>query len=83
MKALKLHFRWLLLVCAFVANVSSASAQTAAGCDTLNTRQQCIVKIAASTGSGDLERLKPALAEELDNGMTINEIREILVHAMT
>lgn len=81
MNALKLHFRWLLLVCAFVANVSSVSAQTAAGCDTLNTRQQCIVKIAASTGSGDLERLKPALAEGLDNGLAINEIREILIHA--
>lgn len=81
MKALRLHFRWLLLVCAFVANVSSAPAQTAAGCDTLNTRQQCIVKIAASTGSGDLERLKPALAEGLGNGLAINEIREILIHA--
>lgn len=81
MKALRLHFRWLLLAWALVAHVSSASAQTAAGCDTLNTRQQCIVRIAASTGIGDLERLKPALAEGLDGGMTVNEIREILVHA--
>lgn len=81
MTALKLHFRWLLLICVFVASVSDASAQAAAGCDTLTTRQQCIVKIAACTGCGDLERLKPALAEGLDCGIAVNEIREILVHA--
>ena len=47
----------------------------------LNLRQQSIVKIASCTGRGDLEALKPALAEGLDHGMTINEIREVLIHA--
>lgn len=81
MKALKLHFRWLLFIGAFIASVSVASAHETVECDTLTMRQQHIVKIAASTGCGDLKRLKPALAEGLDCGMTINEIREILVHA--
>ena len=49
------------------------------GNDTLNQGQQCIVTIAAFTASGDMDRLKPALIQGLDSGLTINEIKEILV----
>lgn len=49
-------------------------------CDTLNVRQRSIAGIASCTGRGDLDALKPALAEGLDGGMTVNEIREVLVH---
>ena len=49
--------------------------------DTLNIRQQNIVTIAACTGRGDLTNLKTALARGLDDGMTVNEIKEVLVHA--
>ncbi|MDR1935235.1 MAG: carboxymuconolactone decarboxylase family protein [Candidatus Accumulibacter sp.] len=45
----------------------------------LNARQQAIVPIAAFTAKGDLERLKTALNEGLDAGMTVNEIKEVLV----
>ncbi|KAB0671742.1 4-carboxymuconolactone decarboxylase [Oryzomonas sagensis] len=45
----------------------------------LNAKQQGIVTIAAFTATGDLERLKPALHEGLDAGLTVNEIKEILV----
>lgn len=45
----------------------------------LDAKQQSIVVIAALTASGDLEKLKPALGEGLDAGLTINEIKEILV----
>lgn len=47
--------------------------------DTLNKKQQSIVAISAYTGKGDWELLKAALAEGLDAGMTINEIKEVLV----
>lgn len=47
----------------------------------LTDREQAIVAIASYTGKGDLEHLKPALAEALEAGMTINEINEILIHA--
>lgn len=47
----------------------------------LNVRQQHIAEIASCTGRGDLEALKPALAAGLGDGLTVNEIREILVHA--
>ena len=47
----------------------------------LADREQAIVAIASYTGKGDLEHLKPALAEALEAGMTINEINEVLIHA--
>ena len=56
----------------------SVQAQQA---DTLSIRQQRIVAIAATTAQGDLENLKTSLARGLDNGMTVNEIKEVLVHA--
>lgn len=45
----------------------------------LDGRQQSIVTIAAFTASGDLDRLKPVLIEGLNSGLTINEIKEVLV----
>ena len=47
----------------------------------LSPRQQAIVAIGAFTGRGDLEHLDEALVEGLDVGMTVNEIKEILVQA--
>ncbi|EHI97627.1 Carboxymuconolactone decarboxylase [Clostridium sp. DL-VIII] len=45
----------------------------------LSIKQQSIVTIAAFTANGDLEKLKIALNEGLDAGLTVNEIKEILV----
>ena len=45
----------------------------------LTERQQSIIPIAAFTASGNLEELKPALNDGLDAGLTVNEIKEILV----
>lgn len=47
----------------------------------LSPRQQAIVAIGAYTGRGDLAHLDEALVEGLDAGMTVNEIKEILVQA--
>ena len=46
---------------------------------TLNARQRGIVTIAAFTANGDLEKLKPALHDGLEAGLTVNEIKEVLV----
>jgi alkylhydroperoxidase/carboxymuconolactone decarboxylase family protein YurZ len=45
----------------------------------LDARQQAIVTISAFTTVGDAERLKQALNEGLDAGLTVNEVKEILV----
>lgn len=45
----------------------------------LNARQRAIIPIAAFTANGDLAKLKTALNEGLDAGLTVNEIKEVLV----
>lgn len=45
----------------------------------LDKKEQSIIPIAAFTARGDTERLKEALAEGLQNGMTVSEIKEVLV----
>jgi len=46
----------------------------------LSPKHQHIVRIAALTAKGDLQKLQPALAGGLDAGLTINELKEVLVH---
>jgi 4-carboxymuconolactone decarboxylase len=46
----------------------------------LSAKQQSIIPIAAFTANGDLDKLKIALQEGLAAGLTVNEIKEILVH---
>ena len=45
----------------------------------LNGKQKGIVAVAAFSANGDMEKLKVALNEGLDAGLTINEIKEVLV----
>lgn len=46
----------------------------------LTRRQQNIIPIAAFTADGDIDRLKPALIRGLEAGLTVNEIKEVMVH---
>ncbi len=45
----------------------------------LTPRQEAIVPISAFTANGDLGRLKTSLVEGLEAGLTINDIKEVLV----
>ena len=70
-----------LLVLSFALMVSIAAiseAQTVLN-QGLNAKQEAIVTIAAFTAKGDLDKLKTALNEGLDAGLTVNEIKEVLV----
>jgi alkylhydroperoxidase/carboxymuconolactone decarboxylase family protein YurZ len=60
------------------------SIATIAGAQTVKTqalspRQLSIVTISTFTANGDLEKLKTALNEGLETGLTVNEIKEVLV----
>ncbi|MEY4038556.1 MAG: hypothetical protein RIR67_866 [Bacteroidota bacterium] len=46
----------------------------------LSQKEKSIIIIAAETAKGDLANLKIALADGLKTGLTVNEIKEILVH---
>lgn len=48
--------------------------------DMLDKKQEKIVTIAAFTARGELDKLKPELAAGLEAGLTVNEIKEVLVH---
>ncbi len=56
-----------------------AHAQNTSSEPALNAKQQSIIPIAAFTANGNGEKLKASLAEGLQNGMTVNEIRDVLV----
>ncbi len=60
---------------------TEAESRYAEANEVLTAREQAIVAVASYTGKGDLEHLKPAFAQALEAGMTINEINEVLIHA--
>lgn len=66
------------ILIALFSIVTISEAQTMKN-GSLNSKQQSIIPIAAFTANGDLDRLKTALNAGLDAGLTINEIKEILV----
>jgi alkylhydroperoxidase/carboxymuconolactone decarboxylase family protein YurZ len=47
--------------------------------EALDTKQLSVIAISAYTANGELKRLKPELVKALEAGLTVNEIREVLV----
>lgn len=63
-----------------VTDVTKLAAQSAMlDSQGLNARQQSIVSIAAFTAKGDLPNLNKAFNAGLNEGLTINEIKEMLI----
>jgi alkylhydroperoxidase/carboxymuconolactone decarboxylase family protein YurZ len=73
------HFPFLIALALILGIAATTEASEMNKETTLDARQQSIVTIAAFTTMGDVERLKPALNEGLEAGLTVNEIKEILV----
>ncbi|MDC7241033.1 MAG: carboxymuconolactone decarboxylase family protein [Spirochaetales bacterium] len=70
----------------FLASCASSGSSSDAGFrevrgTTLAAREQSIVSIAAFTAVGDLDELSSAIAGGLDNGLTVNEIGEVLLQS--
>jgi alkylhydroperoxidase/carboxymuconolactone decarboxylase family protein YurZ len=70
---MKIGKQILIVSTIFFCFHSSLSAQ-------LTTKQQGIVPIAAYTARGELQQLKQALNEGLEAGLTVAEIKEVMVH---
>ncbi|NRF39501.1 carboxymuconolactone decarboxylase family protein [Pedobacter sp. LMG 31643] len=66
-----------VLICVFF----NATAQQKSTMEkALNSKQQSLISIAAVTAKGDLSKLKIELNKGLDSGLTVNQIRESIVH---
>lgn len=64
----------------FFSSMKAVIAQHASGTDNLSMPQQFLVKIAGLTSIGELNDLEKAIAGGLDAGLTVNEIKESIVH---
>ena len=60
---------------------SAVSAQTPRAEQALNSKRQHIAEVAALTSAGDLDKLKTALTDGLNDGMTVSELKEVMLHA--
>lgn len=65
-----------MLIITLLSLSTNLKAQDANG---LDSKQQKIVTIAANTAIGNLDALKTELSAGLDAGLTINQIKEVLV----
>ncbi len=70
------HFILLLAV----TLIGTVQPMTAQELSKLNSRQRSIVEIASLTAKSDFPPLERALNSALDNGMTLNEVKEVIVH---
>ncbi|AOW19655.1 carboxymuconolactone decarboxylase family protein [Urechidicola croceus] len=69
----------LLVILLCISTVSYAQ-NNSYNTNALNSKDQSIITIASLTAKGDLENLKRALVQGLENELTINEIKEVLIH---
>lgn len=61
------------ILCLGVTTMNAQAAENA-----LTAKEQSMVSISALAGKGDLQNLEKALEKGLENGLTVNEIKELL-----
>ncbi|MFT4274291.1 MAG: carboxymuconolactone decarboxylase family protein [Pantoea sp.] len=69
----------LMLGCSLTVHAAPATTGTDEESPTLSARQQAIPLIAAYMATSQMEKLDAALNQGLDAGLTVNEIKEVLV----
>ncbi|MEN5085066.1 carboxymuconolactone decarboxylase family protein [Sphingobacterium faecium] len=70
----------LAFILTLFCQVTMLYARQGTGSDSLNIKEKSLVRIAATTASGDQTKLKVALNKGLDDGLTINQIKEGIIH---
>lgn len=70
----------LLIILIILCNLPLQGQQLESNENKLNSKQKGIIAIASLTAKGDLITLKKELSAGLDAGLTVNEIKEVLVH---
>jgi alkylhydroperoxidase/carboxymuconolactone decarboxylase family protein YurZ len=80
MKLHKIFCITVLLFCMHQLLNSVAAQQINAINKTLSAKEKSIITISSLTARGHLLKLKTALSNGLEAGLTVNEIKEVLVH---
>lgn len=57
-----------------------AASQTPKAEQAMNSKRQHIAEVATLTSMGDLDKLKTVLTDGLNGGMTVSELKEVMVH---
>lgn len=56
-----------------------AASQTPKAEQAMDSKRQHIAEVATLTSTGDLDKLKPVLTDGLNDGMTVSELKEVMV----
>ena len=72
-------FTGLLITCSCICSVINAQNSLTKN-EKLSAREQSIISIAAITAKGDLSTLKKELNTGLEAGLTVNQVKEVIVH---
>ena len=78
---MRIRNRLVTLLCGFLLVAGSTMAQTPKMERQMSSKQQDIVTVAALTADGNLPALKNELNGSLDRGITVNELKEVMVHS--
>lgn len=80
MKKAKAYILIVLIFCISIISSHVNAQQMASDNKSLNEKQKSIIIISSLAAKGDLAKLKIVLQEGLEAGLTVNEIKEVLVH---
>jgi 4-carboxymuconolactone decarboxylase len=78
-KAMKLQ-KIIILISIILCDSLPGTAQQTTSNSSLELKEKSIIGISALAATGDLPKLKAKLSAGLDAGLTVNEIKEALVH---
>lgn len=74
---MKKRFISIITICFLLIGVTAMNAKASE--NALSAKEKSMVSISALAGAGDLVNLEKALENGLQNGLTVNEIKELLV----
>lgn len=80
MNKISFYITIMTLLLGISGNVIAQNQMLSKKQESLDRRSQKIVTISAFTAKGELDKLKTELNAGLDAGLTVNEIKEVLVH---
>lgn len=80
MKLFKVYSIIAMIFCLSMFLTNAKAQQMETYNNNLSAKEKCIITISSFTAKGDLVNLKTELNKGLETGLTVNEIKEILVH---